>query len=77
MLLAQRLVECEDMTLKVLGKVYKNMKALEADMKTHPQNFNEDYEYSLIEPRPFMKVTWEQKAIVESKEFHIDIIKGK
>ncbi len=72
MLLVQRIFDtsCDitpPKTLKVLGTFYKNMRALEADMKTNPQDFNDDCEYSLIEPRPFVTLTWEKKATVTSQ----------
>ena len=76
MLLVQRIPdESSAMILRVVGQFYKNMKALEQDMKEHPANFNEDHEYSLIDPRPLVKVTWEKKATIESTAFDRKYIK--
>ena len=51
--------------LKITDKVYKNMKVLIKDMNKHPQNFNEEAEYTLIEPRSFVKVTYPKLVKIE------------
>ncbi len=78
MLLCQRIIDGNaDVTLKILGKVFKNMKALERDMQTNPKNFNENYEYSLIEPKPFLIVKYTRKATGEVKDILNTITKAK
>jgi len=68
MLLVQRVIDGNaDLSFKIIGKPFPNMKALEREMKKHSQNFNEGFEYSLIEPLRLLKVTYTQKAKVESR----------
>ena len=65
MLLAQRIpCDNDNIIIKILNKPYQNMKMLERDMKEHPENFNEDCEYCLIDPRPFVKLSYEKKPVI-------------
>ncbi len=67
MLLVQRVIDdSSEVSLMILNKVFPNMKALEKAMKEHPENFNENYEYSLVDPRPFVKVTYAKFPILET-----------
>ena len=69
MLLVQKLPETSDVLhLALVGKVFKSMTALKSDMRNHPEKYNKDMEYSLIEPRPFLKVTRPETVKIEQTE---------
>ena len=78
MLLVQKVNDdSSEISLIILHRVFPNMKALEKNMKEHPENFNEDYEYSLVDPRPFVKVTYAKFPILETTNPFEKIVEEK
>ncbi len=59
MLLVQKLeaTNSEVINVGITNRKFLNMIALKKDMHEHPERYNVNMEYSLIEVRPFLKVT--------------------
>lgn len=68
MLLVQKLPDRDTLTLRVLGKVFQNHKALERDMKINPHFYDENCEYTTMEIGKFVKISYQKKAVVETVE---------